>query len=184
MHEESHKKICEMREHLIDAAKAQMDSGIERIDTDEMGKVIDMIKDLYQAEKYRNESCYYASIVEAMEESSEDETSGKSTHFEPMSLSRDKADARNMRMRYPREDKGMIGDWDPRYGRAYNDYRKARKSYSVTKSASDKEMMDEKAGDHLTDSIHTIHEIWDMADPNLRKKMKTDLQKLVGEMTV
>lgn len=199
MHEESYEMLCKMREHLIEAAKKNMDAGIECVDTDEMGKVIDMIKDLYQAEKYHNESQYYASIVEAMEEASEEERSGRMGYsdkhhirFDPLGTRWGKDgthkmhmhEVGNMRMGYVREDKSMTEDEDSRYGRAYNDYRKARRHYTETKSASDKDMMDMKASDHVADSIHTIHEIWDMADPNLRKKMKTDLQKLVGEMTI
>lgn len=197
MHEEYHEKICEMRKRLIDAVKSQMDAGIEHIDTKEMGEVIDMIKDLYEAEKYRKEACYYGSIIDAMEDASEEGHSdrmgydGNHVRFDPFGdyMRKDSVrkipvhEAGNMRMGYPGEDKGMMDD-DYRYGRAYNDYRKARRHYTQTKAATDKEMMDEKASDHLSDTIHTIHEIWDMADPNLRKKMKADLQKLVGEMTI
>lgn len=199
MHEESYEMLCKMREHLVEAAKKNMDAGIECVNTDEMGKVIDMIKDLYQAEKYHNESQYYAAIAEAMEEASEEEYSGRMGYsdkhhirFDPLGARWDKDDIHkmpmhevgNMRMGYVRENKGVTEDEDSRYGRAYNDYRKARRHFTETKSVSDKDMMDMKAGDHMADSIHTIHEIWEMADPNLRKKMKADLQKLVGEMTI
>lgn len=62
-------RIHEMMETLTKCAESQMDKGIESVDTEEMGKVIDMIKDLACAEKDCYEKKYYESIVEAMEES-------------------------------------------------------------------------------------------------------------------
>ena len=55
------KNIHCMIEKLSEAAKCEIDKGIECIDTEEMGKVIDMIKDLAKAE-------YYAKISKAMDE--------------------------------------------------------------------------------------------------------------------
>lgn len=74
--------------------------------------------------------------------------------------------------------------WDDRYGRAYNEFRKARRHYTETKSMSDKQEMDEHANEHLSDSMQTIREIWEMADPTLRKKMKADLQKFSNDLPV
>lgn len=56
------KNIHCMIEKLSEAAKYEIDKGIECIDAEEMGKVTDMIKDLAEAE-------YYAKISKAMEES-------------------------------------------------------------------------------------------------------------------
>ena len=51
-----------MIEKLSEAAKCEIEKGIECIDAEEMGKVTDMIKDLSEAE-------YYAKISKAMDES-------------------------------------------------------------------------------------------------------------------
>ena len=59
------KKLCEK---LMDAANHELDKGIESVDAEEMGKVVDMIKDIYEAKKEIAETCYFKSIVEAMEE--------------------------------------------------------------------------------------------------------------------
>lgn len=56
-------KLKEMKERLVDAAKMELDKGIDNVNTEELGEVVDMIKDL-------SEACYYCSIVEAMEEES------------------------------------------------------------------------------------------------------------------
>lgn len=47
------KRMYDMIETLTECAKHEFDKGIENIDTKEMGEVIDMIKDLAEAEYYR-----------------------------------------------------------------------------------------------------------------------------------
>lgn len=47
------KRMHDMIETLTECAKHEFDKGIESIDTKEMGEVIDMIKDLAEAEYYR-----------------------------------------------------------------------------------------------------------------------------------
>lgn len=60
------KKIHEMLECLTEVSKNQLDKGASSVNTDEMGKVVDMIKDLSEAE-------YYSRIAKSMEEYEEDE---------------------------------------------------------------------------------------------------------------
>lgn len=59
------KKICE---HLEEAVKTELAKGIESVDAEEMGKVVDMIKDVYEAKEKMVKACYYKQIMEAMEE--------------------------------------------------------------------------------------------------------------------
>lgn len=47
------KRMHDMIETLTECAKHEFDKGVENIDTKEMGEVIDMIKDLAEAEYYR-----------------------------------------------------------------------------------------------------------------------------------
>jgi hypothetical protein len=57
------KNMHEILEKLVGCAKAELDKkGIDEIDTEEMGKVTDIIKDLAEAQ-------YYRTLVVAMEES-------------------------------------------------------------------------------------------------------------------
>lgn len=44
--------ICDMKDRFIEWTKEELGKGKEAIDTKEMGEVIDIIKDLYQAEAY------------------------------------------------------------------------------------------------------------------------------------
>ena len=66
--EEEAKPIKKMCEKLIDAVNYELDKGIENVDAKELGEVVDMIKDLYEAKKEMYEACYYKSVLEAMEE--------------------------------------------------------------------------------------------------------------------
>ena len=69
---EKYRKICEHKHKLIEWVDAEMSKGKEAIDTKEMGEVIDMIKDLAETEKLCMETCYYESVVEAMEDAGEE----------------------------------------------------------------------------------------------------------------
>lgn len=77
--------IHEIRECLISAMKEQVDHGISGIDTKEMYQVVDIVKDLYEAEKYYHEARYYESVVDAMHESKESHSGehmmGAEDHF-------------------------------------------------------------------------------------------------------
>lgn len=59
--------VSEMKHQLIEAAKAQFAQGVECVDTEEMGEVVDMIKDLASAEKSCMEAAYYELVCEAMQ---------------------------------------------------------------------------------------------------------------------
>ena len=69
----SYDAICDAKKRLVESVVAELSQGIDRINADELSKAVDMIKDLAEAEKLCHEACYYESIVEAMEESSEQE---------------------------------------------------------------------------------------------------------------
>ena len=56
------KRIHEMMEKLTKCAEMELEKGVENVDTKEMGEVVDIIKDLAEAE-------YYAKISKAMDES-------------------------------------------------------------------------------------------------------------------
>ena len=66
------KKLCKIKDTLINLVEQQM-TNPQCVDTHEMGEVIDMIKDLA-------ETCYYVSIVEAMEDKEDHEESSRQTN--------------------------------------------------------------------------------------------------------
>ena len=59
------KKMCEP---LEEAVKHELSKGIENVDAKELGEVVDMIKDLYEAKEKLVKAFYYKQIMEAMEE--------------------------------------------------------------------------------------------------------------------
>ena len=67
------KRIHEMLEKMTEWSLSEMQAkGKEGVDTKEMGEVIDMVKDLAEAEKAVWEKCYYECIVESMKEEEEE----------------------------------------------------------------------------------------------------------------
>ena len=73
-HKEYIKKLCEVKCDLLDFLCGEVEAkGFHCMDTEETGEVVDMIKDLADAEKNCYKAEYYKTIVEAMEEADEEE---------------------------------------------------------------------------------------------------------------
>lgn len=75
MHEELKAKMSELKalkEQLVSMVKQEICGNAEKADVKEVGEVVDMIKDLAEAEKYCWEGCYYESVSTAMEEHAEE----------------------------------------------------------------------------------------------------------------
>lgn len=76
-------------------------------------------------------------------------------------------------------------DFDPRYGEAYNRYKIAKRHYHDTNNTSDKEEMDTHAKEHMMDLMSSAEEIYTSSNnPELKKKIKDDLTKLVNKLPV
>ena len=220
-------EMCEMKDTLVKWAKVELDKGKEGVNADEMGKVVDMIKDLAVAEEKCIKACYYEAILKEMGHDekgdqtymdrmgyrggnssrsggSRNQTGGNmsyrsgydrpymSTMYREDEPMLDMYFGDNARMGYsrrgsqPRNSMGQFksgySEGDDRYGRAYNEYKNSKRNYTETKSSADKEEMDRHADEHMMDTIATIREIYKTADPELRTRMKSDLNKLISEM--
>lgn len=79
-------------------------------------------------------------------------------------------------------DMGSEDGYDPRYGRSFNRYREAKRHYTETRSDGDRQRMREASNESVTDAMASMREIYDAADPDLKARMKSDLNKMVGEM--
>lgn len=177
------KSLSDMKHTLIEAMQGQLSKGVECVDTDEAGKVVDMIKDLAEAEKDCVKAWYYAEVIEAMKKHDHEAR----YDYDPKALPNwDETYQRPWDDTFQRAEKDWNRNVDKtsRYGYTYDSYESAKRSYDATKSQPDKEEMDKHAKEYLTDSIHSMREIWASADPTLKKKMKADLTSLLGEMTV
>ena len=66
--EEETKYLTKMCEKIGDAINHELDKGIEKVNTEELGEAVDMLKDLYEAKEKMVKSCYYKQVIEVMEE--------------------------------------------------------------------------------------------------------------------
>ena len=80
------------------------------------------------------------------------------------------------------EDYDEWDDDDTDYGKSFKRFRKAKRHYTQTHSETDKQKMKEASNNHMLETISTLREMWDEADPELRKRMKTDLTTLTASM--
>ena len=71
---------------------------------------------------------------------------------------------------------------DEQYGKSYNRFRKAKRHYTKTHSEADKQKMKDASNQHMVETVATLREMWDDADPDLRKRMKADLTNLMATM--
>ena len=225
----SYEEIGAIKQDLIKIFDSEIHrKGVDDLDTKDCGEVVDMIKDLAEAEKACMEACYYETIIKAMEKADEEEEDGRmgynSRHY---ASGRFAPKGRGTRMGYMPEtmrypyfnDDDMIYegdmrsrrfgyqpsgvgnrsqsgsrmgyddmDWgpddDPMQSKEYNDYKRAKRHYTESKNVMDKQVMDEHAMKHMNQAMDSFREIWKDADPTMRKRMKTDLTALVGEMPV
>lgn len=211
MHERIN-KIEEMKEKLISAMSSSLDCGVDKVDTKEAGEVIDMIKDLAEAEEKCWKACYYKSIVEAMEAYGDGSeragydnwryASGRFAptgrgHFvgfvpptdyifdDPRMWGKDDG-----RMGYPRrpgmwDEDGRRMDTDRSTDNStYGKYRDSRRHYHESGSQSDKDEMSHHAKEYVTEAMATMRDIWKDADPEMKIKMKTELSALAKELGV
>lgn len=70
------------------------------------------------------------------------------------------------------------------HGRAYGRYRQARRHYTESHDPGDKKDMTKHAMDHFNKTLKTLSAIWEDVDPEMRKKMRSDLEKTVSAMPV
>lgn len=202
------KKLSEMKEMLISAMEAELGKGIGCVNTEEAGEVIDMIKDLCEAEEKCMKAMYYCAILEGMDEEEDDERiesvveqmmrkSGydnwrySSGRFAPKGRGHRSGYVPMMPPYY--DDKGdFIGRMgyvdkaastrtpSSMYGESYDRWKDRRRHYTETHSMDDKSSMDHEFQEHTKHMMESIQEMWTESDPDVRRKMKMDLQNFVS----
>ena len=153
-------RIYQMKEKLIQEAMDRMQS-MDGGSIEQMGQIIDMIKDLAEAEKSCLEADYYESVVEAMEEGggrygydgggSSDGSRGRSGYR------MESSDGEGGRMGY----KNQYGNWPA--NPANRRRRMRRRGYTE-------------------ESVENIRSMMEGADPARREQLKRDLEELMREM--
>lgn len=166
------KDLNEIKHDLINAVKMEIAGGLENADTEELGQVIDMIKDLAEAEESCMEAAYYELVSEAMD-GGESERMGydkwrySSGRFAPKGRGHISGylPTGNMIPEYHAEPMGYTDGKSTMSGRY---------GYSDDKTKSDKERMDK--------AVECMGDIWTNADHEMRMKLKTCVQDLLYQM--
>lgn len=185
------KDLNELKHKLVEAVKMELAGGVEGVDTQEMGEVIDMIKDLASAEKDCMEACYYELVCEAMD-GGESERMGydrwryASGRFAPKGRGsvrgylppymNDSA-LRAEPMGYDGRTTRMDGD-RMRTGSATSDYR-GRSGYTHEDMTMEDGMT---SREKIDKAIGIMGDIWSDASMEDRKTMKTLLRDLLSQM--
>ena len=200
---EKYNDICSLKHHMLHYVMGETEKGFEP--TPEkvhvLKEYIEMIKCLAETEKECQEADYYEAVVQAMEENGmmESERMGYNPNRNRMGqYSDDRAGNRNgdsgsnSRRGYspdrmysrmmPGDDRDEWGEDDPRHSEAFNRFRKAKRYYTKSHSEEDKQRMKDASNEHMMETMSTIREMWDDADPDLRARMKTDLTNLVANL--
>lgn len=150
-------RIKRMKEKLIEEAQSRMQN-MDGGSIEQMGQIIDMIKDLSEAEKACLEAEYYDGVIDAMEEGGrygydgqDGRSNGRQGYREPYMMD----DEGEGRMGY-RDSKG-------RYARNPNRRRMRRSGYTE-------------------ESVENIRQMMEDADPERKRQLKRDLEELMSEM--
>ncbi len=122
-------RIHGMLEDVSEAASTELAKGTDSVNTKEFGEVVDMIKDLSEAEKNKMEACYYKTLINAMEESEYGEDYDEYGPMERRGYSRGSRGGNRGRSNYSSRrnypmDEGMM------YNQRYDEYMNGRMGYS------------------------------------------------------
>lgn len=193
-------RLCEIYNDLMRWAETNKDCA----DVKTMGEVIDMIKDIAEAEEKCWKACYYKSIVEAMAKAEEwekmeymdedgrmgyDNWRYSSGRFAPKGRGH-KTGHRGGRMGYvPYYDDGGDMNDHEMWGRnadqmkhPYEKWKTTRLGYQSDHDPAKKTEMDAAAKEHVLYVADTMKDIWNDADPALRQELKSKLGNLMAEL--
>ena len=201
---EKYNDICSLKHHMLHYVMGETEKGFEANPekVHVLKEYVEMIKCLAETEKECQEADYYEAVVKAMEDTGmmDSERMGYNPNRNRMGQYSDgRAGNRNgdsdsnsrrgyspdmysrMMMR-PGDDRDDWGDDDPRHSEAFNRFRKAKRYYTKSHSEEDKQRMKDASNEHMMETMATIREMWDDADPELRTRMKADLTNLVTNL--
>lgn len=148
-------RIKKMKEKLIEEAQNRMDN-LDGGSIEQMGQIIDMIKDLSEAEKACLEAEYYDSVIDAMD--------GDGRYgYDDRGDSGNRQGYRESYMMDDRNDRMGYRDSKGRYARNPNRRRMRRSGYSE-------------------ESIENLRQMMEDADPERKRQLKQDLEELMREM--
>lgn len=168
------KELNDIKHTLIDAVKMELSKGIENASTEELGDVIDMIKDIASAEESCMEACYYEVVTEAMSDyegnQGYDRWRYSSGRFAPK--------GRGTYGYLPMGDEVLNAE--PMDSARYDGTTHKVPMYGYTRKMGMHK--GKSSNEEVESAIETMGEIWADADSELRNKMKTHVQDLLYQM--
>lgn len=148
-------RIYDIKNQVIDRIDRDIqERGVERMDVTEVGKMVDMVKDLAEAEKACWEAEYYRSVTEAME--------GQSGYSAPMA-------GYSGRGGYDGGSSGGRSGWQNQYGRGRGGSGGSRRGYH-----------DGTAG--RTDMVESVRMAMQGMDHAERERMKEQIRTAIEAM--
>ena len=195
---EKYNDICALKHNMLHYVMGETEKGFEGdpAKVHVLKEYIEMIKCLAETEKECQEADYYESVVSAMEDSDRmgynpnRNRRGQYSDGRADSNSYRDMDMGNTRRGYSPDKfhpRMMMDDWeaedeDFRHSEPFNRFRRAKRHYTKTHSEEDKHKMREASSDHMMETMSTIREMWDEADPDLQARMKADLTNLLATL--
>lgn len=197
-------RIHDMLEDVSEAASTELAKGTDSVNTKEFGEVVDIIKDLSEAEKNKMQACYYKSVIDAMENaeygkeydwSGPDEdrmgyrrgyrgrdSQGRYTSRRSYDMMPDMYDDR---MHYSNGAYGGgargMSTSGSRYGYSYDKYMHDRANYSTTDPEDRQERM-KMMEDYTQDLMASISDVMQDVSPEEKSVLRNKLNKLVSTM--
>lgn len=171
--------------------------GADCCDIEALGQVIDMVKDLAEANEKWVKAKYYETVTMAMEEYDEEESERYGYDNWRYASGRFAPKGRGHRSGYTpdlmmyEDEKGVMHtgkfgypmpmEYHPRYGKAYDEYRDAKRYYTQTGDESSKHQMDEKIEESLMDTMDAFAEMYEDASPEVRKRMVNNTKSMLKD---
>lgn len=182
---DKYKELHEVKKSLVDAVKAKMAEGIQNVDASEMGAVVDMIKDLAQAEKDCMEACYYSSVIEAMEDGGEDDGPygyNRRRYADGRFAPRGRGTVRRGRSGYtPHDD--FERPWEEMYGYSPSGTYGGQSGSQGRSTAPTEGRMGYHDGKRTADEMkELVGDIWSSADKAEKAKMRAVMKDLLAHM--
>lgn len=198
-------RIHDMLEDVSEAASTELAKGTEQVNTKEFGEVVDMIKDLTEAEKNKAEACYYNTLVDAMENADYGKDYDEYGPIERRGYrGRDNMGRYTSRRSYPMHDmmydqrrdeymqgrmgysngaygggsRGMTSSPSSRYGYSHDEYMQNRRMYSNSPEDMQKKT---KMIEERMDDLYSMFkdEVKDMS-PEEKQVWKTKLNRIIN----
>ena len=168
-----HERIKHMREILMEAVEEQL-CHLECVDAKELGEVVDMIKDLEEAE-------YYHSVVKAMKES-EEQNHGEMMYYTPMYGDKNWKHRETMDWKEEHHPMKHMDDYmdEHKNGKSH----KARRMYMEAKEMhSDKTQQMKELEKYAQELTSDIVEMIDDATPEEKQYLSKKITALAAKIT-